>query len=1120
MYGAFLINVLNDTKKGQELLDHAEEIEETQQREKGFKCEEMDGDCDTPPAVTSDDMNMFSDDNGLITISGERHSMCQVISVNPLFCQIFGYRKHDLIGGNVNKIIPNPFGPIHDAVVSAYLDTGFAKVIDRVRQVLGINGDGYLFQFVLCVKHIVDPEGRQSFVGIVKPGKTLTNSGFALMDNTFTILHATQNVCQVLGMRPRSTKDFEVKKLYPNINHERLIDKQGMKTIWTTGGQKYDIEWFGDALPLAGTVCYICRIKFKVKVEGARSAVSSVSSVAEANPLVFSPHGSTEQLKRDGHMSESIDAGYRASIDGGGGGCPFVPSASLNRPNIDTRSSFGGCPVMGSKSDRPNTASDHQGLAVNTANLRDNSISINLPNNSDSRPSELPSAPPQPYRRVSNFRDEVRGHPQPPPDMPVMPKAVTPLSGAMKKHTGNKEDPTRRSSASSTRSVKNKYETQLRVTVAKKNSQINSRLGIVHASFQILFVIIIGMAIYTNLQFNYIFSSAVSALVRLEDHCILTSDMVTMFDAVRTIDIYRFSQNSPYLQLGINVTDAKQIVHNKFQNLKRNRMKMLNLYGNLVNISAPVRQKYRVIDSLEVLFSLNAISEYTATSPFSDIVYSPRMMYVLTNGPTIGLDLMNKSTTLALKEYNDFITSQGNWVIVLSAIAPILAAIQLLILFPVHYMIELKRKEFLKMFYDIPKQVVKGIYQARLQRMIDSAGDKSGSDGDSDEEMNNLLNMEGVGSSESLNDKSVYRGQNGEVKEPFNLIRAHRRYMFDKRGIGLKCWMILAVSCVYFITSGYQVQNYINNNQLTGNTLYWSGQRLIMMKRASFWLREGYIYSIVTKNASVDIDLINTPLWNSLITDFTWTDFGLIYGDPVMNNTPITKMSFTDPQVLLELNNACVDTLPADCSTYWSGLMTRGLHSVINKYVLQAGLIFNMVTQMIDPKTPMPKAQDYQTLNTMLSQIRQLDTDYMTPTFYQSMSYFTASPESQVQWFQTFHLTFTVCVVVALVLYYLIVIRALVRYMMSEMRQTSGLVYMLPAEVLMSIPSFKKWSAAIDGSTTTGTKQEPSIKGSEVMSASTPSPGMGQLLAHQTGLSLAPTSKSPGSFLTYSFGRI
>ncbi|KAJ3063448.1 hypothetical protein HDU98_000762 [Podochytrium sp. JEL0797] len=611
MYGSFLMHILNDTKKGQELIDHAEEIEEAAQRERGLTSElENDDDLATPD---QEDMNMFSDDNGLITISGEKQNLCHITNANAMALKLFGYKKHELVGKNVSKIIPNPFSVLHDELVQKYLDTGLAKVIDRVRQVLGINSEGYLFQFVLCVKHIVDPEGKQSFAGIVKPAnKCKANSGFAIVSADFKIQHATHEVSKILGIRARQSNEFDLKQIFPTISHDNLTDRQGTKGSWTAADtEKYEIEFFGNVIPLNGSKCYICRIKFKIMgFDGLKA-------------------GSTTELKPENIDLPPNHGSYRKSAIAGGG-CPFVNLGPTVQVDVQQ--------------------------------------------------------PQQPYRRASTMIDTTRGQP----------KLSNFTALNRPKDKDEAQGRARHGSISSKSGIKNKYETQLRMTVTKKNEQISQRLKVVHGIFQVLFAVLIGLSIYSNLQFNAIFNG--------------------------------------------------------------------------------------------VTFALATLADYSASASFNDMIYNPRMTYILTNGPSFGVELMNLSTTRALQTYNTFVNGQGNSVALLSSIGPILAFIVLVSLFPVHILIEIKRKEFLAMFFDIPKQVVKGIYQTRLAQMIDNKANQSDSEED-DDEFSPEIGLDGmIGSIESLgNESSIFvKSSTGEVKEPFSLVKAHHKYLFDKRGIGIK----------------------------------------------------------------------------------------------------------------------------------------------------------------------------------------------------------------------------------------------------------------------------------------------------------------------------------------------
>jgi hypothetical protein len=74
LYGTFLINVLNDTKQGQELIDHADEMEEEHREENGDEDDDAYSQNDNNGYAAAN-LDLFSDDNGLITISGELHNL-------------------------------------------------------------------------------------------------------------------------------------------------------------------------------------------------------------------------------------------------------------------------------------------------------------------------------------------------------------------------------------------------------------------------------------------------------------------------------------------------------------------------------------------------------------------------------------------------------------------------------------------------------------------------------------------------------------------------------------------------------------------------------------------------------------------------------------------------------------------------------------------------------------------------------------------------------------------------------------------------------------------------------------------------------------------------------------
>jgi len=100
--------------------------------------------------------------DSVITING----VGDVLSFNKSAELLFGYAAEEIIGGNVNRLMPSPYTEHHDDYLRRYIETGKAKIIGQGREVEGLTKDGKHFPMLLSVVEISSHQrGRRRFIG-------------------------------------------------------------------------------------------------------------------------------------------------------------------------------------------------------------------------------------------------------------------------------------------------------------------------------------------------------------------------------------------------------------------------------------------------------------------------------------------------------------------------------------------------------------------------------------------------------------------------------------------------------------------------------------------------------------------------------------------------------------------------------------------------------------------------------------------------------------------------------------------------------------------------------------------------------------------------------------------
>jgi PAS domain S-box-containing protein len=86
---------------------------------------------------------------------------------NAAASRVFGHTEAEVIGRNVNVLMPAPYAEKHDSYLQRYRETGEARIIGIGREVMGRRKDGSTFPLDLAVSE-VHVGGVTTFTGIVR----------------------------------------------------------------------------------------------------------------------------------------------------------------------------------------------------------------------------------------------------------------------------------------------------------------------------------------------------------------------------------------------------------------------------------------------------------------------------------------------------------------------------------------------------------------------------------------------------------------------------------------------------------------------------------------------------------------------------------------------------------------------------------------------------------------------------------------------------------------------------------------------------------------------------------------------------------------------------------------
>jgi two-component system, LuxR family, sensor kinase FixL len=112
-------------------------------------------------------------------------------SFSPAAERLFGYGSAEVVGRNVNMLMPTPYREAHDGYLERYLRTGERKIIGIGRVVVGMRKDGETFPMELQVGEFAF-SGARYFTGFVRDLTERQEAERRIEDLQAELLHASR----------------------------------------------------------------------------------------------------------------------------------------------------------------------------------------------------------------------------------------------------------------------------------------------------------------------------------------------------------------------------------------------------------------------------------------------------------------------------------------------------------------------------------------------------------------------------------------------------------------------------------------------------------------------------------------------------------------------------------------------------------------------------------------------------------------------------------------------------------------------------------------------------------------------------------------------------------------
>jgi PAS domain S-box-containing protein len=167
--------------------------------------------------------NVFEPQNILIYIIMKKEQIGNVLFTTPNVENVFQYSSYDLLGKNVNTLMPGFYKERHNRILTAHVDKSRTSIMNRNRAVFGQKRDGYILPITLYVSIFPYFQNQLIYIGILRPVQTFDE--FVLVLPNGTLDGFSENVAKTLGLEPERVREYDLKDICAELEkYHRAFD--------------------------------------------------------------------------------------------------------------------------------------------------------------------------------------------------------------------------------------------------------------------------------------------------------------------------------------------------------------------------------------------------------------------------------------------------------------------------------------------------------------------------------------------------------------------------------------------------------------------------------------------------------------------------------------------------------------------------------------------------------------------------------------------------------------------------------------------------------------------------------------------------------------------------------